>query len=122
MQTVNASPNQLLRKQFYVSVGNYTGMLLFYLYITSSSANRTESIPIIVSSPPTTRTTVVQQPSAQIGLQRAMLALEAIAVLTIALIVLLSILKLRRRRPKYSAERMRNLVKLRKRITGETVE
>ena len=121
VQTVNASPNQLLKKQFYVSVGNYTGTMLFYLYITSSTANLTESVPVIISPRQTASTTASQQP-VQANLQKATLALEAIAVLTIVLIVLLSILKLRRRRPKYNAERTRNLVRLRKRITGESVE
>jgi len=122
VQIVNASPNQLLRRRFAVSVGNYTGTLLLYLYVTSSTANLTESIPILVSALPTTTSTVAQQSSAQAGLQKAALALEAVGVMAIALIVLLSILRLRRRRPKYSAEQARNLIKLRKRIRGEPVD
>ena len=121
LQIVNASPNQLLDRHFRVFAGNYTGTLLLYLYVTSSTANLTESIPVIVSPAPAA-TTIAQQPPSTIGMQIPKSALPVLVALVIALIALLSILKLRRRRPKYSEDRARTLIKLRKRIQGGPID
>ncbi len=47
-QVINATPNQLVTKRFALETGGAAGTVILELYVTSSSANITYSLPVIV--------------------------------------------------------------------------
>lgn len=98
-QIVNVSPNQLLARSFNISVGNYTGTQLFYLYITSSQANITTQVPVLVVSRQAASSTLQTQ-QLKSNLAMAELVLEIIAGSAIVFIILLTVYMARHRPPK----------------------
>lgn len=122
--TMYSAPNQLLNQTFMVNVGNYTGTLLFYLYARAGSANITESIPVLVV-PSSTKNSVTTIPITVTKVSINLHYVEAMAgaVVTIAVILIAySATRKWRRRPRYDPERTKELVKLSKRLKGESYE
>jgi len=120
----NATPNKLLPMNFSIYVGNYTGTLLFYLYISTQGANLTEPIPVIVlrgNSSVVSTTTIPQKPIV-IGQEAKLGILGGVAALAIVLIIVVSMRKVKRRRPKYDQERASKVIRLKKSIEGGSDE
>ncbi len=126
VQVVNATPNQLLQRSFYTSVGNFTGTLIYNLYISSAQFNLSQSIPVLVLAPQggkattTTKGSQASESETAAQLQKAKVALAGIGAATIILIILLTIERAyRKREPKYTHEDMIKLARIKNRIKGD---
>jgi hypothetical protein len=103
-QVVNATPNQLLSRQFTLKTGNSPGTLMFTLYINTQGANMTYSLPIVVLQKPG----IVTQTGNTINTKDLAKYIEIIgAVLLIGLLIYSATVILNR--PRYNPERARRL-------------
>ena len=115
VQFVNATPNQLLQEAFVVRSENVTGTEMFDLSIATSNATVSYTVPVIVLEKPSAAvisTTIPQTAiSGAIILKYSSLAL-GIAVLVIIVIIVRGA----RKKPRYEAERAKELIRIREQI------
>jgi hypothetical protein len=115
VQLVNATPNQLLQQAFEVAVHNTTGTVLFGLSIVTPNASLSYSLPVLVlarRSATTTTTTIPQTVISRNITKYAPLALGVAALVVVAAMVVRGTKK----RPRYNAEREKELIRIREQI------
>ncbi len=117
VQVVNASPNQLIQRNFYINTGNETGTLLFNLYIDSANASVNYTLPVIVlqKSGTSLATTTVPQTVSSLPMVLIIRYLPWVAGLAIVCIAALMIRR-SRRGPRYSVDRAKELIRIREQI------
>lgn len=113
VQFVNASPNQLLQTTFNVRTGNTTGTDLFALSITALNATVNYTLPVFVmQKSASATTTIAQAPISGAAIVRGAEYVAGAAAIAIAVFLIISL----RKRPRYKAERAKELIRLREQI------
>ncbi len=124
-QFSSVAPNQYIQKEFNISVGNYTGTLLFYLTISNGQYNQTYQLPVVVLQKPQSSgilPSIIPSPGISLG-GILVWILAGIGGLAVIVIIVVSIGYLRKmRRPFKKKENDINLARLRKRLRGEENE
>ncbi|MCL4389634.1 hypothetical protein M1397_03445 [Candidatus Marsarchaeota archaeon] len=124
-QFTSATPNQYLQKEFNISVGNYTGTLLFYLTIYNGQYNQTYQLPVVVlQKPPSAAILPSIIPSTRISFGNVIVwILAGIGGIAVIVIIVMITRYLRTmRRPFKKEDNEINLARLRKRLRGEENE
>jgi hypothetical protein len=115
VQLVNATPNQLLQQNFTVIVHNTTGTVLFELNIGTPNASVSYSLPVLVLA----RRLVAAQTTTTIPptvISRSITKYAPLALGVAALIVIVMMVRGTRKRPRYNAEREKELIRIREQI------
>ncbi len=123
--SMNVTPNQVVSRKFYVQAGNYTGTLLFYLYVSSGQYNQTYQVPIVVIPALIGSAGALQKTAQEAGTgydYSRVLGEAAGAAVFLALLAAFIFIMRRRSRPKYTREQGAELARLRERIRGESNE
>lgn len=120
-QVVNATPNELLSRDFVIKTGGNSGTLIFTLYVDTEGANTTYSLPIIVLQNPSTvkthATTSVKSSSAGTAISTKELTGYAEIIIAIILIVLIIYgVMVIANRPRYSKKRIKQLINVKDQI------